>query len=114
MLGLRAHGWISGALFAALIGIPIAGNVAQASGVPAPSGAWRLPFQIFYMSLFLAFALSAVPVIVMTVLRVQAGSGLVRYQAAIIWAMWVLMLLGAAVALPAMIRDGFFTASPGG
>lgn len=116
MLSLRAHAWISGALLAALIGIPIAGNIAEAAGVPAPSGAWRLPFQIFYLSLFLAFALSAVPVIVLSVLRAQkdnaAAAPLIRNQARIVWVLWALMLLGAAIALPAMIRDGFFAASP--
>lgn len=118
MLSLRAHAWICGGLFAALIAIPIAGNTLQALGVPPPSGAWQLPVMIFYLTLFLAFALSAIPVIVKTVLRAQqANAGvepialLIRHRDAIIWGMWILILAGLAVALPAMIADGFFVPS---
>lgn len=115
MLSLRAHAWICGGLFAGLIAIPIAGNTLQALGVPPPSRAWQLPVMIFYLTLFLAFVLSAIPVIVKTVLRAQqANAGvepvalLIRHQNAIIWGMWILILAGLAIALPAMIADGFF------
>ncbi|MEI9932675.1 MAG: hypothetical protein WDM89_19610 [Rhizomicrobium sp.] len=87
-------------------------------GTAALPRAAQLPFMIGYMLLFLAFGLSAIPVMVMTVLRNQARRGndkvepiamLIRNQNRIIWAMWILILAGTAVALPTMIQSGFFT-----
>ena len=116
MFGLRTHAIICGALFALLIGIPILDNTLQAMGTAPPSRTFQLPFMVGYMVLFLAFGLSAIPVMVMSVLRGQARigdgapfEGLVRHQNKIIWAMWILILAGTAVALPAMIQSGFFT-----
>ena len=115
MLSLRAQAWIAAGLFAALIGIAILGNVLQAAGMAPPPEAFRRPLMIFYFALFLAFGLSTIPVIVKTVLRAQernAGvapiAALIRHQNKIIWGMWVLAVLGIAVALPAMVKDGFF------
>jgi hypothetical protein len=116
MFSLRTHAIVCGVLFALLIGIPILGNAFQAAGAAPPPRAFQLPFMIGYMVLFLAFGLSAIPVMVMAVLRGQAKigdgrpfEGLVRHQNKIIWAMWILILAGTAVALPAMIQSGFFT-----
>ncbi len=111
MLGLRAHGWISAGLFAAVIGIAVLGNVLEAMGVAPPPPAFRLPFLTAYLILVLAFVLSLVPVIVKTVLGAQdagAVAVLVRHQDRIVWALWLLILLGLAIALPAMIANGFF------
>lgn len=114
MLSFRAHAIICAILFALLIGIPIVGNVLQASGVTPPLGGPLLAFQIFYFALFLAFGLSAIPVIVMIVLRGQRGveaapiAAMVRNQNVIIWTLWILILAGAAIAIPAAIHDGFF------
>ena len=120
MLSLRAHAIICAALFVLLFGIPIVGNVLQASGVSPPPGGPLLAFQIFYFALFLAFGLSAIPVIVMVVLRGQRGvdaapiAAMIRNQNVIIWTLWILILAGAAVAIPAAVHDGFFdqTATP--
>lgn len=116
MLSFRTHVIICACLFAALFGIPIAGNIVQAMGTKTLPHDLQLPFMIFYMILFLAFGLSAIPVMVMAVLRGQAKIGdgapfapLVRHQNKIIWAMWILILAGTAIALPAMIQSGFFT-----
>jgi hypothetical protein len=116
MLSFRTHVIICIALFAALFGIPIIGNIVQAMSTATVPHAAQLPFMIGYMVLFLAFGLSAIPVIVMAVLRGQAKIGdgapfapLVRNQNKIIWAMWILILAGTMVALPAMIQSGFFT-----
>ncbi|HEX4572349.1 MAG TPA: hypothetical protein VH184_18095 [Dongiaceae bacterium] len=79
----------------------------------------QLPLQILFLGLVLALALAFVPVMVKLVIGFQLRAGnsdlaLVRSAAArqnaIIWALWILMLAGLAVALPAMIRDGFFSA----
>ena len=114
MLGLRAHAWICAGLFAALIGIPILGNTLQMFGVNPPPRGVQLPLMVFYLTLFFAFGLSTIPVIVMTVLRAQANNpaaaGLIRRRNAIIWTLWILIVLGTAIAVPAMIADGFFAA----
>jgi uncharacterized membrane protein YGL010W len=114
MLSLRAHAIICASLFAALIGIPLVGNLAMATGTSPPPHAWQLPLMVFYLTLFLAFGLSAVPVMVMTVIRAQSGAipALVRYQSRIVWILWLLILAGIAVALPAMIAGGFFNPPP--
>lgn len=116
MLSLRAHAHICAGLFAALILVPVTGNLVLAMGTAPPSRAWQMPFMIAYLTLFLAFGLSAIPVIVKTVLRAQEGKAaaapLIRNQNRIIWAMWLLILAGTAVALPAMIQDGFFSPQP--
>jgi hypothetical protein len=119
MFSLRTHAIICGVLFALLVGIPIAGNIVQAMGTASLPHALQLPFMIGYLILFLAFGLSAIPVMVMAVLRGQAKIGdgapfapLVRHQNKIIWAMWILILAGTAVALPAMIQGGFFAQTP--
>jgi len=116
MLSFRTHVIICACLFAALFGIPIVGNIVQAMSTATVPHAMQLPFMIGYMILSLAFGLSAIPVIVMSVLRGQAkiGNGapfapLVRNQNKIIWVMWILILAGTAIALPAMIQSGFFT-----
>ena len=116
MFSLRTHAIICGILFALLIGIPMIGNALQAAGVAPMSSRFGLAFMVFYFGLFLAFGLSAIPVMVMSVLKGQAKigdgapfEGLVRHQNKIIWAMWILILAGTAVALPTMIQSGFFT-----
>ena len=119
MFSLRTHVIICAVLFALLFGIPIVGNIVQATTTATAPRALQLPFMIGYMILFLAFGLSAIPVMVMAVLRGQAKIGdgapfapLVRHQNKIVWAMWILILAGTAVALPAMIQSGFFTPHP--
>jgi hypothetical protein len=113
MLSFRTHVIVCACLFAALFGIPIVGNIVQAMTTATVPHAAQLPFMIGYMMLFLAFGLSAIPVMVMSVLRGQAkignGAPLVRHQNKIIWAMWILILAGTAIAFPAMIQSGFFT-----
>jgi hypothetical protein len=116
MLSFRTHIIVCACLFAALFGIPIVGNIVQAMTTATVPHAAQLPFMIGYMILFLAFGLSAIPVMVMAVLRGQAKIGdgapfapLARHQNKIIWAMWILILAGIAIALPAMIQSGFFT-----
>jgi hypothetical protein len=114
MLSLRAHALICAALFALLTGIPIVGNVLQASGVTPSPGGPLLAFQVFYFTLFLAFGLSAIPVMVMLVLRPQEGvtaapiAAMVRNQNRIIWALWILILAGCVIAVPAAIQGGLF------
>lgn len=115
MFSLRTHVIICAALFALLIGIPIVGNALQAAGVAGPKGNYQLAFMIFYFGLFIASGLSAIPVIVKAVLRGQEKLGnasafapLIRNQNRIIWGMWILIVAGLILAIPAAIQDGFF------
>lgn len=121
MFNLRTHVIICGALFAALIGIAIVGNVLERAGVSPPSGAARTIAFACYFALFVAFALSTIPVIVKLVLagQVQLGNqdvaaiaGIIKRQSTIIWSLWGLMLAGLVVAVPAAIAGGMFGDAP--
>ena len=121
MFTLRTHAIICAALFAALIGTAILGNVLEAAGVAPLTGASRYVALVFFFGLFIAFGLSAIPVMVMLVLRVQVNAGnqdmsavatAVRRQNVIIWALWGLIVAGLCVAIPAMIMDGGFGDGP--
>ncbi len=122
MFSLRTHAIICAALFAALFGIAILGNVLAAAGViHPPSGAGRTLAVSLFFGLFLAAGLSAVPVMVKLVVGAQKTLGnqgvpvigaTIRGQNVIIWAIWALMLAGLAVALPATIAAGFFGPGP--
>ncbi len=119
---LRTHVIICAALFVALIGIAIAGNVLQRMGVISPpTGSGRYVAMGLYFTLFLAFGLSAIPVIVKLVVGVQVQAGnsdvaavaaAVRHQNTIIWALWGLILAGTAIAVPAAITGGMFGDAP--
>ena len=113
MLSLRAHTLICLGLLAALIGVALGGNGLAASGLIKDPDAIRLPGLILIFGLFLAFGFSAVPVMVLNVLKPRGGGppdkGLATAHKVIVWAMWALMAAGLVVALPAMVKDGFFS-----
>lgn len=121
MFTLRTHAIICGALFAALIGIAILGNVLQRMGVAPPSGTARYVAVGLYMALFVAFGFSTIPVIVKLVLSAQVRVGnqdvaavaaAIRHQNTIIWWMWGLMAAGLVIAIPAAISGGMFGEAP--
>jgi hypothetical protein len=71
--------------------------------------------------LFVAFGLSTIPVMVKTVLGVQAKRGTaqqapvaaaIRHQNAIIWVLMGLIVAGSVVAIPAMILGGGLDSAP--
>jgi hypothetical protein len=114
---LRTHLIICGALLAALIGIAVVGNMVETAGVAPLAGASRYVALILFFGLFIAFGLSAMPVMVMLVLRAQVKAGnqdvpaiaaVIRRQNVIIWSLWVLIVAGLCVAIPAMIASGAF------
>ena len=113
MLSLRAHTFICLGLPAALIAVAASGNALAASGLIKDPAAIRLPGLILIFGLFLAFGFSAVPVMVLTVLKPRGGGppdkGMAAAQKVITWALWALMATGLLVALPAMVKDGFFS-----
>jgi hypothetical protein len=121
MFTLRTHIAISGALLAALIGTAILGSLAQRAGLGPPTGIARYVAMALYFALFVAFGLSAVPVVVKLVLSAQTRAGnqdvaavaaAVRHQNTIIWWLWGLILAGAVIAVPAAIFGGLLGDGP--
>jgi hypothetical protein len=121
VFSLRTHVIICAALFAALIGIAMLGNALEGAGVTLPAGRGRTVALASYFALFVAFGLSAIPVIVKFVLsaQVQAGNqhvaavaALIRHQNAIIWSMWALVVAGLLLAIPAAVAGGMFGDEP--
>jgi hypothetical protein len=121
MFTLRTHLAITGALLAALIGIAILGNLLQRAGVAPLTGSSRLVGLGLYVALFIAFGLSAIPVMVKLVLGAQVRAGnqdvaaiaaALKHQNAIIWSLWGLIGLGTLIAVPAAIFGGMFGDAP--
>jgi len=119
MFSLRTHVWIFLGLLAAVVLLGMAGNLLAATGFQPALTEIQLPLQIVFLGLVVALALAFVPVMVKLVIgfQLRAGNGdlalvksVATRQKAVIWALWILMLAGLAVALPAMIRDDFFSA----
>ena len=120
MFSLRTHVWILVGFFAATIGIAIAGNVLQAAGVGPIPPRFQMAAKVGFFLLFLGIGFSAIPVMVKLVLAGHVALGnasrapvqaLARWQNIVIWVMWGLAAAGLVVALPTMIRDGFFEAA---
>jgi hypothetical protein len=116
MLSLRAHIAITASLFVAIIALAMIGNALEASGAVSPEPGMKLAAIIAFGTLAAAFAFSAVPVIVKLVLGVQARTNpgrpfiaaLIRRERTIVFALWAVMALGLALAVPAAIIDGAF------
>src|SRR6185295_13373587 len=68
MLSLRTHAIIFGALLALIIGIASIGNALEAAGTLPPSPTLQLIMRIVFFGLVIALALSAVPVMVKSVI----------------------------------------------
>lgn len=120
MFRLRTHAFIAAGLFALLVLIPLVGSLAAPNGVGVMAPPLKIAFQVFYLGIFAAFGLSLIPVIVMSVLGAQVKLGnadkapvaaAVRRQNTIVWVLMGLVVLGAAIAIPAMILDGGFDES---
>ena len=123
MFSLRAHALISGSLFALIIAMAIVGNAIQASGVIKHPEALQTPMKIIFFTLFIVFAFSLIPTMVKAFVAGQGAIGnadkgpiklIERHQLAVIYGIWGIWILGFAVALPTMIRSGFFTDLGGG
>jgi hypothetical protein len=119
MFSLRTHVWIFLGLLAAVILLGVAGNLLAAAGFQPLLTDIQLLLQILFLGLVLALALAFVPVMVKLVIGFQLRAGnsdlalarsVAARQKALIWVLWTLMLAGLGAALPAMIRDGFFSA----
>ena len=118
MFSLRTHAIISFAIFAAIIIIAVAGNIAEANGVPRPPPPLQMVLKIVFLSLTLALGLSFIPLMVKFVLQGQVWLGnhdrsfiktMIEHETSIIWVIWGLILAGLVVAVPAAIKDGFLS-----
>ena len=123
MFSLRTHALISGGLFALIILMAIVGNEIQASGIVKHPEELQTPMRIVFFTIFVVFAFSLPPTMVKVFLAGQASIGnadkgliqlLDRHHVGVIYAIWGIWILGAAVALPTMISSGFFTDLGGG
>jgi len=122
MLTLRQHAMVSGGLFVLILAMAWGGNALEASGIIKDPQRWQTPMQILFFSLFILFAFSLVPTMVRAFVAGQRAIGngekpligfFARHQLAIVCTIWGLWIAGFVVALPTMIRSGFFT-DPGG
>ncbi len=118
MFSLRAHAIIFFAIFAAIIVVAVAGNIAEAYGVSRPPPALQTALQIVFLGLTLALGLSFIPLMVKFVLQGQVWAGnqdrpfiktMIEHQTTIIWVIWGLIVAGLVVAIPAAIKDGFLS-----
>ena len=123
MFSLRTHALISGGLFALIIAMAIVGNAIQASGIVKHPEALQTPMKIIFFTLFIVFAFSLIPTMVKAFIAGQGAIGnadkgpiklIERHQLAVIYGIWGIWILGFAMALPTMIRSGFFTDLGGG
>lgn len=118
MLSFRAHVTILVAVFGAMIGIAILGNILAAAGIIHNLGAMKLPMLILIFGLFLASGFAAIPVIVMAVLGFQRKIGnetvpvvasVLKAEKTIIYILWAVILAGVVIGVPFAIRGGLFS-----
>ena len=115
MLSLRTHLLICGGLFVLLLLAAPAMGVAHS--LIGEHGPYRYAPIAVMGAILLAFAFSAIPVMVKLVLGAQKVAGTdhlpvvkaaLSAEAMVVWVIWVLMALGLAIAIPAAIGDGAF------
>jgi hypothetical protein len=118
MFSLRTHLLISGGLFGFILLMAIVGNAIQAAGIIKHPEALQTPMKIIFFPVFLAFAYSMVPSMIKLFLAGQGAIGnaekaplrfLEAHQVGVIWGFWMVWTGCLAVAMPTMIRSGFFS-----
>ena len=118
MFSLRTHALLSGGLLALMILMAMAGNALQASGIIKHPEELQTPMRFVFFTIFIVFAFSLVPTMVKLFLAGQRSIGnsdkgfiglFDRHQSGVVYTIWGIWILGAAVALPTMISSGFFT-----
>lgn len=117
MRGLVATAAISAGLLVLIAIMLIAGGALELAGVKS-LGVFRWPIAVTFFGLILAFAFSTIPLMLKLVLALQVWLGnagvppikaAIEHQRVIVAAIWAVMALGCAVAIPAAILDGFGT-----
>jgi hypothetical protein len=117
MLGLRTHALVTGGLFGALLILGWGGNAVDAYGLIPHTHGVQMGAVIFFLVLTVALAFSAVPLMVLLVVRFHIAAGnanrpgirsIVAHARAIVFVIWGLMAVGLLLAIPAAIADGAF------
>jgi hypothetical protein len=120
MLNLRTHALITAGFFAGLLLIGWGGNLLDAFGLVPDEPVLQIGVLVVLAGLCAGLAFSAVPLMVLTVLRFQVRIGnanrpvirtVIAHQRTIVFVMWGLMAAGLLLAVPAAILDGAFDAS---
>src|ERR1051325_198283 len=75
MLGLRTHALVTGGLFAALLVFGWGGNAVDAYGLVPHTPDVQMSAVIFFLLLTVALAFSAVPLMVLLVVRFHIAAG---------------------------------------
>ncbi len=117
MPSTKAYAFVFVGAIAALILFGVAGSMLQRSGWVRDEAALETPVKIFVFAIFLVMGLTAIPLMLRLFLAGQRGLGneshaLVRFlgghETLVVAGFWSICLLGLAIAIPVMIKDGFF------
>jgi len=117
MLSLRSHALITAGFFAGLLAVGWGGNLLDALGLFPHDPVLQIGALVLVLGLCAGLAFSAVPLMVLTVLRFQVSIGnanrpvirtMIAHQRTIVFVMWGLMAAGLLLAVPAAILDGAF------
>ncbi|MBD2702876.1 WG repeat-containing protein [Spirosoma sp. BT702] len=117
-LNLKPYYWLAIGVVLVFILLGIIGNVLIPNGVDNPS--WRKAGPYVVFGLFLVMVMAMVPIVLQNYLSAQhkIGNGnvpmvqfIARQPRLVVFGFWIMMGLGVAMALPYMIKDGFFTPS---
>jgi hypothetical protein len=119
MLSLRSHALITAGFFAGLLAVGWGGNLLDALGLFPHDPVVQIGALVLVLGLCAGLAFSAVPLMILTVLRFQVSIGnanrpiirtMIAHQRTIVFVMWGLMAAGLLLAVPAAILDGAFDA----
>ena len=108
------------AILGAIVVSTIVGNILESTSLwtrqnLGPKGVWTV--KLFYLSLFVMLGTALVPLLIkyFLVLQIRIGNGatfpvkwLQAHERSIVYAIWVLIMLGLSIALPVAWRNGFF------
>jgi hypothetical protein len=118
MLDLRTHALVTGGLFAVLSILGWGGNAVDAYGLIPHTPGVQIGALVFFLLLTAALAFSAVPRMVLLVVRFHIAAGnanrpgirsVIAHAHMIVFVIWGLMAAGLLLAVPAAIAEGAFS-----
>jgi hypothetical protein len=121
MPGFRTWALICAVSFALLLIVGWGGNILQGTGVVRDPGAMKITFLAVMIGLLAVFAISAIPVMVHTVLGFQRGIGnanvppvrtALTHSNLIVYVLWGLIGAGTLIAIPGAYFSGAFSDTP--
>jgi hypothetical protein len=109
---------VFGTTFALIIISAIIGNILEANGTLNKLGPNAVTVvKAFYFTLFCVLVLSIVPVVLRYFITMQIKIGnadffmiqwLRAHEKGVVYGFWLFCLIGLCLAVPAVIKDGFF------